>query len=313
MIYANLGAPIMKLNHRQLEAFRALIETGSVTEAAKRINVTQPAASRLISDLEHSVGYALFLREKKRLYPTPEAQALFEEVNRSFIGIDTIAEAARDIGNFRRGSLHLVSLPAMALDFLPRMIAQFCQDRPDISISLQIEGSQRVVQCIASQQFDFGFAEIETKHPAVTSQILHNAPMVAILPKGHELLSRSSLGPKDFEGRTFVSFSRDYTRRKRIDAIFVANNVTRKIQIETQLSMALGTMVADGAGISIIDHVTACSLRDRGLLEIRPFVPEIPYRYRVLLPSQKPLSSLGVAFLEMVKKNLNEGAQHQPN
>lgn len=287
----------MKLTHRQLEAFRALIETGSVTETSKRINVTQPAASRLIADLERSVGYPLFLREKKRLYPTPEALALFEEVNRSFIGIDTIAEAARDIGSFRRGSLHLIGLPAMALDFLPRMIAKFCQNRPDISISLQIEGSQRVVQCVASQQFDIGFAEIETQHPAVTSRILYEASMVAILPLRHELLERSVLGPKDFEGLNFISFSADYARRKRIDAIFTANSVTRITQIESQLSMAIGNIVASGAGVSIVDHVTACGLQDLGLIEARPFAPEIPYRYRVLLPSHKPLSSLGEAFL----------------
>lgn len=304
----------MKLNHRQLQAFRALIETGSVTEAAKRINVTQPATSRLISDLEHCVGYALFLREKKRLYPTPEALALFEEVERSFIGLDAIAEAARDIGNFRRGSLRLVGLPAMALDFLPQIISQFCQDRPDISISLQIQSSQSVVQSVASQQFDIGFAEIETEHPAVISSIFYAAPMMAVLPKGHELLERTVLTPKDFQGRNFVSFNPEYTHRKLIDAIFLAKNITRKIQIETQLSMAIGSIVASGAGISIIDPVTATSLKARGLIETRPFIPEISYLYRMLLPSHKPLSSLGEAFLNNVGQTLKKnqsGAQGQ--
>ncbi len=299
----------MKLQHRQLEAFRALVDTGSVTDAAKRINVTQPAASRLISDLEHSVGYQLFLREKKRLYPTPEALALYEEVNRSFIGIDTIAEAARDIGNFRRGSLRLVSLPAMALSFLPRIIAKFCQDRPDISVSMQIEGSPRVIQCVASQQYDFGLAELGTEHPGVTTKVLHDAPLVAVLPLGHELLSREILTPKDFEGQSFVSLGRDNPRREQLDALFVAYNVTRKVQIEAQLSMALGNMVASGAGLSIIDKITACDLRDHGLIDLRPFEPQIPYRYRVLLPKHKPLSSLGEAFLAMVDKELKEDPQ----
>lgn len=294
----------MKLNHRQLEAFRALIETGSVTEAAKRILVTQPAASRLISDLEHSVGYALFRREKKRLYPTPEALALFEEVDRSFIGLSTIAEAAQEIGNFRRGSLHLASLPAMALDFLPRMISQFCEDKPDISISLQIHSSQRVLQCVASQQFDMGFAEIDTEHPAVISRVLYEAPMVAILPKGHVLLQRSVISPEDFEGENFVSLGSNYLSRKKVDAVFLASNVTRKLQIETQLSMAVGRMVARGAGVSIIDHITAHSLQDQGLIETRPFLPEISYQYRVLLPSHKPLSRLGETFLDIARKNL---------
>lgn len=296
----------MKLNHRQLEAFRALIETGSVTEASKRIHVTQPAASRLIADLEHSVGYALFRREKKRLSPTPEALALFEEVDRSFIGISTIAEAAYEIGKFRRGSLHLASLPAMALDFLPRMISQFCKDKPDISFSLQIHSSQRVVQCVASQQFDMGFAEIDTEHPAVVSRILYDAPMVAILPKDHPLLARSVITPQDFEDESFVSLGSNYLSRQKIDAVFLASNVTRRMQIESQLSMAVGNMVASGAGVSIVDHISAHSLRNQGLIETRPFLPDIRYYYRVLLPSHRPLSRLGETFLEIARANLEK-------
>lgn len=296
----------MKLNHRQLEAFRAMIESGSVTEAALRIHVTQPAVSRLIADLERSVGYALFHREKKRLSPTPEALALYEEVDRSFIGIDMIAEAAQEIGNFRRGSLHLASLPAMALDFLPHMISRFCKDKPHISISLQIHSSLRVVQCLASQQFDIGFVEVDIEHPAVESQLLYAAPMVAILPKEHKLLEHSVLTPEHFENENFVSLGSNYLTRKRIDAVFIASGVARKMQIETQLSMAVGNLVASGAGVSIIDHVTANSLRNQGLIETRPFLPEIHYHYRVLLPSHKPLSRLGETFLDIVRKNLEK-------
>lgn len=301
----------MKLNHRQLEAFLALIETGSVTAAATRIHVTQPAVSRLIADLEHSIGYALFRREKKRLSPTLEALALFEEVDRSFIGLATIAEAAQDIGNFRRGSLHIAGLPALALDFLPRMISKFCKDRPDISVSLQIHSSQRVVQCIASQQFDIGFAESKVEHPNVISKTLYKAPMVAILPKGHPLLERSELTPQDFENEKFVSLGANYLTRQRIDAVFLASNVNRIMQVETQLSMAVGNLVAAGAGISLIDPVTAFNLRDRGLVETRPFLPEVNYSYCVLLPSHRPLSRLGETFLEISSDSLRQAVAHQ--
>ncbi|MEO1747128.1 MAG: LysR substrate-binding domain-containing protein [Pseudomonadota bacterium] len=294
----------MKLNHRQLEAFHALMETGSVTEAADRIHVTQPAASRLIGDLEHAVGYGLFRREKKRLYPTPEALALFEEVDRSFLGLETIAEAAREIGTNRRGLLHIAGLPAMALGFLPKVISAFCGDKPDTSVTLQICSSQRVLQCVASQQFDIGFAEIDTEHPGVDSRLLYEAPMVAILPRGHELLSKDVLVPRDFEKHSFVSLGSNYGPRKRIDAVFLSNNVTRKMQIEAQLSMAVASLVANGAGVSIIDHITASDMEARGLVATRPFLPEINYQYRVLRPSHRPDSLLCSKFLEITKEQL---------
>ena len=296
----------MRLNHRQLEAFRAVMDTGSVTEAANRLHITQPAASRLISDLEQTIGYALFLRKKKRLSPTSEAVALYEEVERSFIGLGAIAEAARDIGAFRRGTLHIAALPALALTFLPGVIAKFCRDKPDVSVSMKIDNSPRVLQSIASQQFDIGFAETELEHPSVTSQVLHMAPLVAILPKGHPLLSKQLLAPSDFRNEEFVSLGSDYMSRQKIDATFLASNVTRRMHIESQFSMAVAGLVAAGAGISVIDQVTAKGFLRSEMIEVRPFRPEINFSYRALLPAQRPTSPLVQEFLELATEGLTQ-------
>lgn len=296
----------MRLNHRQLEAFRAVMDTGSVTEAAIRLHITQPAASRLISDLEGTIGYALFLRKKKRLSPTSEAVALYEEVERSFIGLGAIAEAAKDIGAFRRGTLHIAALPALALTLLPEVIARFCSDRPDISVSMKIDNSPRVLQSVASQQFDIGFAGTELEHPSVTSHVLHVAPLVAILPKGHSLASKQTLVPSDFMNEEFVSLGSDYISRQKIDATFLANNVTRRMHIESQFSMAVGGLVANGAGVSVIDHVTARSFLRNEMIEVRPFSPEINFSYRALLPAQRQTTPLIQEFLELAAKGLTE-------
>ena len=85
----------MKL--RQLEAFRAVMLCATVTRASEMLHISQPATTRLLADLEISLGFALFKREKKRLHPTAEAQALFEEVQRSLLGMDRIARAADEI------------------------------------------------------------------------------------------------------------------------------------------------------------------------------------------------------------------------
>ncbi|MBO9475449.1 LysR family transcriptional regulator [Shimia sp. R10_1] len=294
----------MKLNHRQLEAFRAMMETSSVTEAARRIHITQPAASRLLSDLEHQIGYPLFIRQKKRLTPTSEAVALFEEVDRSFIGLATIAEAAREIGTFRRGALHIAGLPALALEFLPDVISEFCVDRPDISVALQIHSSQKVLQCIASQQFELGFAERSVSHPAVASETLCEVPMVAVLPIGHRLTEREALTPRDMEGESFISLGLNYAIRQQIDAIFKAANVERRLQAETQLSFAAGHLVASGSGISIIDPITAHYLTRLNLVVSRPFEPSVSYAYQMLFPRHRPQSQICEAFAKITKERL---------
>lgn len=296
----------MKLNHRQLEAFRAMMETSSVTEAARRIHITQPAASRLLSDLELQIGYPLFIRQKKRLTPTSEAVALFEEVDRSFIGLSTIAEAAREIGTFRRGALHVAGLPALALEFLPDVISEFCADRPDISVALQIHSSQKVLQCIASQQFELGFAERSVSHPAVASETLREVPMVAVLPIGHRLAEREALTPQDMEGESFISLGLNYAIRQQIDAVFKAANVERRLQAETQLSLAAGHMVASGSGLSIIDPITADYLTRMNQVVVRSFEPSVSYAYQMLFPRHRPRSQICEAFAKITKERLHQ-------
>lgn len=298
----------MKLNHRQLEAFRAMIETNSVTEAAQRIHVTQPAASRLLSDLEYQIGYPLFTREKKRLTPTTEAMALYEEVDRSFIGLMTIAEAARDIGMNRRGALHIAGMPAMALEFLPRVIADFSADKPDVSIALQVHSSAKVLQSVASQQFDLGFSETDLSHPAVEAETLFEALMMVILPPDHALCAKTEVSAPDLAGERFISLGSNYRSRQRVDAIFDAANVQRIMSVETQLSFSAGQMVAQGLGVSIIDPITAQYLASQNLVAARPFAPQLPYVYQVLYPRHKTRSQLCTAFVEETHRLLQQGA-----
>src|ERR1700738_3691425 len=77
-----------RINSRQVEAFRAMMLTGSVTEAAKLMAVTQPAVSRLLRDFQALLKMELFERRGRGLVPTASATALYMEVERSFVGLE---------------------------------------------------------------------------------------------------------------------------------------------------------------------------------------------------------------------------------
>ena len=85
------------MNLRQCEIFRAVMTTSSITEAADRLGITQPAVSKMLAQIERDLGFPLFLRERRRLVPTPEAQALFKEVERAFLGLEHLTRFARDL------------------------------------------------------------------------------------------------------------------------------------------------------------------------------------------------------------------------
>src|SRR3984957_2975916 len=131
-----IGAGMARINSRQVEAFRAMMLTGSVTEAAKLMAVTQPAVSRLLRDFQALLKMELFERRGTGLVPTAAATALYTEVERSFVGLERIAAAAEEIRGRRTGTLRIAALPALpALSngYLPRLAGHFLKQRPNLN------------------------------------------------------------------------------------------------------------------------------------------------------------------------------------
>src|SRR6185369_7499521 len=193
------------LNPRQIEAFRAVILTGGVGAAAALINVTQPAVSRMLRDLQSHLGLTLFQRRGTGLVPTSEALSLYAEVERAFVGLDRIEQTAAELRTRRAGLLRIAALPALANGFLPRFVGQFLAERPKLDIVLLGLVSHAVVASVAQGQCDLGFAEATFEHVAIQKEPMPAAPVVAVLPQNHRLVGRRKLRPGDFEGENFIS------------------------------------------------------------------------------------------------------------
>src|SRR4030095_1058130 len=124
------------LNPRQIEAFRAVILTGGVGAAASLINVTQPAVSRMMRDLQSHLGLTLFERRGTGLVPTSEALSLYAEVERAFVGLDRIEQMATELRTRRAGFLRIAALAALANGLLSGFCGEFLKERPKLDIVL---------------------------------------------------------------------------------------------------------------------------------------------------------------------------------
>ena len=292
---------------RQLEAFRAVMMTRSITRASELLYVSQPAVSRLISDLESSAGFPLFQRIKKRLNPTPEAHAFYEEVERSFAGLNKINLAAREIRDFRSGSLSIAALPALGLSYLPKIISRFSDGKPDISLSLNIRNSQKVSEMVAAQRVDVGFCESIDFGDGLEAELLLQVNLVCILPREHALASKERIAATDLDGVTCIGSGNSQLTYSDLDRYFEEKGVKRKVQIDTQLNATVADFVVAGAGIGIIDPVTADSYSQRGIV-VRPFTPPIGYKYYVIFPENRPKSRLLEQFVDMTRQDLQRFA-----
>ena len=286
------------MNLRQLEAFVAVMKSGSITQAAQSMHLSQPAVSKLIADLEHAIGFELFIRARgSSLTVTPEAEFFFHEVERSFIGIDALRRTASDIRNLSAGNLHIVSLPALANSFLPRVIRVFRDRYPGVSLKLYTHSSSSVRQWVANQQFDIGLATRAHEIPGVSSQSFLRSVGACVLTPGHRLTGKTVIEPDDLAGEPFISLMAGDPTRRRIDRMFEDAGVERDLTIETQYAATICSLVMQGLGCSIINPATAVDfIADK--LVMRPFRPRIEFEYMLHTPSLRPLSQTAHRFIE---------------
>lgn len=284
------------INPRQIEAFRAVMVTGGITSAAELLNISQPAVSRLISDLQHALKLTLFERRGPRIAPTSEAMSLYQVVDRAFVGLELIEQTARDLTARRSGTLRVASMPALGVGFLPRYVARFLAERPRVDIAVRGSTSPIILDWVATGQCELGFAHTPIDHAAVLTEKLYGLPAVAILPPGHPLAAKDVLEPRDFAGESFISTTPPTLLRYRIDTIFADHDVSRIMRVETQLTMSACAMVTAGYGVSIVDPFTAMDYVPQGLV-VRPFAPRIGFDIAILRSAQVPLSMIGEDFL----------------
>jgi DNA-binding transcriptional LysR family regulator len=304
------------VNLRQLEAFRAVMLTGSVTQAAQVMHLSQPAVSKLIADLEYGIGFRLFVRSKgSALTVTPEAGYFYHEVERSFMGVDALKRAANDIRNLSSGNLHIAALPALSFSFMPRVLSEFRLDHPNVSIRLYTHGSATVRQLVANQQFDVGLATRAHEVPGVNSSVFLRSAGACVLPPGHRLADKEVIEPQDLAGEPFISLMLGDQTRRRIDRIFEDAGVERDLVVETQYAITHCSLVTQGVGCSIVNPATAVDFLTRGLV-MRPFKPRIEFEYLLYTPALRPLSQNALALIatmEAVRDAMvEEGAFGEP-
>jgi len=198
------AAPL--LTHRHVEVFRAVMTAGSVTGAAEALFTSQPTVSRELSRMESLLRLALFDRVRGRLQPTAQAYALFDEVQRSYAGLERVADTALRLRQFTEGQLSLACLPAFSHALLPGACARFQAAHPGVSVSVNPYESPLLEERLAAQAHDLGLTEHDSALAGAQATLLLELDEVAVLPAGHPLLARKRLAASDFAGQAFVSF-----------------------------------------------------------------------------------------------------------
>ncbi|SMC93951.1 LysR substrate-binding domain-containing protein [Rhizobium sp. RU36D] len=289
------------MNIRQIEVFHAVMTNSTASRAAEVLRISQPAVSKAIQELERDIGFALFRRERGRMFPTAEANIFFKEVESSFSGLTRLKSAAARIRDFGSGEIKVASLSALSTNILPRALRGFQARHPNVAIAFQAQLSSTVKDLVASGQVDVGLAadEIETEGVDVRPFARYRAAIA--VPDGHRLENAKELTPEDLDGEAFIALSPEDTTRRAAEAIFRDRSAKLKVVLETPYSTTICAMVQAGLGIGLVNPMTAEPYIGRGLTII-PFKPAIYFRTLLVLPPNRYPSRIVADFVEEVMK-----------
>lgn len=290
----------MNLNLRQIEAFRAVIETGSMTEAGQMLSVSQPAISRQIRDLEARFGINLFVRHAGRVEPTKDALTLHSEVERCLGELERMVKFANDLGEFRRQRIRIAATVGHSYFMLPKVIAEFHKQYPEVTISLRSGSSPEVVELIDKGQSDIGFALLTLDAEGVVIEQLPEAELVCVIPKAHPLADKTEITVQDLADEPLLLISENSLMRKRLLQTFNSAGISPNVILDSTYTGPICSLVSQGMGISILDHLTADAYADHDIA-IRPFSPSVPCELKLVLPARQALSKPAEALVEIAK------------
>lgn len=289
---------------RQLEAFQAVVLTGSVTAAANRMNVSQPAVSQLLGQLERICRFKLFDRRGGKFHLTREAEVLYAEVDRMFVNVDRISRVAIAIQENNWGALRIAAFPAIARCLMPEIILQFQKDHPATRFHIQSMRSRTVIDAVAAQHVDIGVSSIAGDRPEVESVLVHTMRAICLLPSQHRLTKRPIIHARDLEGEAFISLGLQDRSKSIVDRVFDQLTIRRKILIESGQSETIYSFVTAGAGLSVVDPL--CVYNQNGLsdprISVRPFLPEVDFGVWII----KQRTPKGYALLEGFEKQMRD-------
>lgn len=279
---------------RQLEAFAAVMSTGSVTAAGRVLGRSQPAVTRLVQELESAIGYPLFSRNGPRVSPTEQAFLLFEDVEHALQSLQQIRHRAREIERGVSRPLHVLATSALAAGLIPAALALLDQ-RGDKAAAAQIHlrsaSPERVAHGVLAGTAQLGVTSLPLEHRGLQVHWIAEAPCVAVLPEDDPLAQLDVVPLAELAQRRMITLANPYRLMGRLSEAFAAATHEERTRqfIKTNSSVNAMAAVRAGLGVSVLEPVTALGLPLAGVA-VRAIDTSIPFLFGVVSPQTLPMT-----------------------
>lgn len=297
------------MNLRHLEVFNAIMRTGSVTGAARALNVTQPAVSAVLKHCESQLKMTLFTRVSGRLQPTPEAKVIFPEIAAIFGRLDAVNALTQDLAGGRLGTVSISAAFPIANGYLAKAVATFIADRPKVRVALQSLTSPQVLTSVINREVELGIAYEPVVSSEVETKVLMRAGVACVMRADHPLARRKEVAIRDLERHSIITYLPQALFRRYVDRALSEAGIVPTITAQVGLSLTGIMLARHGAGVALVEPFLVASMGLPGLVA-RPLKPRIEVRTLMIRHKSAPHSKIMNDFVgHLIREVAAEQAQ----
>ncbi len=290
------------MNLRQIEIFSAIMRNGTISEAARDLNITQPSISKTLRHAEIQLGVNLFQRIKGRLYPTPEAEIIYNETMRIDEDVKNLRRLINGLHKVRMGMVRVACPPTLSSNILPRAIREFRTHYPNVGLRLEVARNNYIPELVNARQADVGIVHFPTADVLIEADIIAKGKLVCVVNRRHPIAAKKSIGVGDLKDVEIIQCS-VHAQMQRVVHSFLEIETEAANRIEVNTFPVAIKLASFGLGVVIVDEFATFGeyLPEATVL---PLEPEVSIAVGVICPKYRPMSQATTRFLDCVSSVL---------
>lgn len=288
------------MNLRHIEIFHAIMRSGSISGASRRLNVSQPNVTRVLAHAEQQLGFLLFERRSRGLAPTPEALRLWPEIERVMQQLDTVDELARRLRHGDGQHLRIGAAHALGQAVMPEAMLAARARMPKLTLELVTSHFATLCDDLLNYRMDCALAFAQQAPEGIQQDVLCRAAMVALVP--HAMAAPSPVPLAWLRERDLLLMQRHDPLGAILHRALTEAGLSTLSDYQIKTYSVIADMVLAGAGVGIVDAFTAARYRDR--LQVVPLAPALTFDVVLLHPRHSPLSHTAQQFRAILRQRL---------
>jgi len=242
------------MDFRQLEMFRAIVETGSFTGAGAKLRVSQSAVSRQIKLLEEELGDQLFRRVHRKVHLTATGEILLRHTERIFNEIRLLNSHLSDAGRLRRGRLFLAGGMSVCTYLFPYLLKEYRKRHPNVDLRIATGTTEEILRMLRNSEVDIALLSLPFEDPDLKIRHAQTEEMVLVMDRNHPLVAKTEISFTDLVPYTFIHFEKGSNTRRLLESVFAREGIEFDRIMELHNVEITKPLVEKGLGISFVPY-----------------------------------------------------------